>query len=615
MGPDTMRDPFLDIEKSDTTIPDINRNRSRRNRIAIALCLSLVLLGGAGFTFTRYFEETESKSNDKDFVVTSKSGVVAADHETCSEIGADVLRRLDGSAVDAAVAVAFCLGVVNPTSSGIGGGAFMVVGSATGSAKAYDMRETASSTAHKDMFKDNPEKQEKGPLSVAVPGEVAGLYQAWTNNGRRVDWKKLVEPSIKLAGEGFKVGPHLAFALSTNEGKIRNDPGLKSVFVIGDKLLTKGDTCKNIELAKTLKKVAENGMKAFYEDDVAKNLVNDLNNAGGKMTLDDLRKYKVNVTDAMVVDDVMGFKIQGMWPPSSGTPGFAMVMNILERYKDIVDKNLFLHRVIEAIKFMLAARMDLGDPAFVEGISDVLKNMTSKGWAHNIQKKISDDTTYPPDYYRNKYKQLKDQGTSHFCVVDKDRNVVSMTTTVNYAFGSGFMSTSTGIILNNQMADFSNTTDESAPPANYIAPNKRPLSSMMPLIITKDNELVGVIGASGGIYIIPAVIQVFLNHFVLKMSPLEAVKSPRVYHKLIPNKVLYEDWIVYNKEHILLKKETQDFLKSKNHELVSTTVGATVQFVVQNGQVLTAVSDLRKDGKPAAADAAPSPAPSPSPMF
>ncbi|KAJ0263075.1 hypothetical protein HA466_0035000 [Hirschfeldia incana] len=624
MSRGTMGDPFLDIEKSDTTISDVNKNSSRRNQIAIALWLSLFLLGGAGFTFVRHFigEESETKSNDKDFVVTSKDGVVAADHETCSEIGADVLRRLDGSAVDAAVAVAFCLGVVNPTSSGIGGGAFMVVGSATGSAKAYDMRETASSTAYKDMFKDIEEKKQKGPLSVAVPGEVAGLHEAWTKNGRRVDWKLLVKPSIKLARDGFEVGPHLAFALSTNEEKIKNDAGLASVFFLGDKLLTRGDSCKNSKLAETLEKVAEKGAEAFYQGDVAENLVNDLNNAGGSMTMDDLRNYKVNVTDAMVVNDVMGFKLQGMWPPSSGTPGFAMVMNMLEEYKNInaTDRNLVLHRVIEAIKFMLAARMDLGDPAFVDGISDVVKNMISKPYAQKIKSKISDDTTHPPEYYLNKYSQLKDEGTSHFCVVDKDRNVVSMTTTVNYAFGSGFMSTSTGIILNNQMADFSIPTEESAAPANYIAANKRPLSSMMPLIITKDNELVGVIGASGGIYIIPAVIQVFINHFVLNMSPLEAVKSPRVYHKLIPNQVLYEDWEVYNKDHILLIEETQDFLKSKEHELVPTKVGATVQFVVQNRvddstTVLTAVSDLRKDGKPAAADAAPTPAPAPSPMF
>ncbi|KAF3596304.1 hypothetical protein DY000_02027545 [Brassica cretica] len=570
MGRGTMRDPFLDIEKSDTTISEVNKNRPRRNQIAIALFYVDQIF---------YWRRTETKSNDKDFVVTSKTGVVAADHETCSDIGADVLRRLDGSAVDAAVAVAFCLGVVNPTSSGIGGGAFMVVGSASGSAIAYDMRETASSTAYKEMFEGKVDKQQKGPLSVAVPGEVAGLYQAWTNNGRRVQWKQLVEPSIKLARDGFVVGPHLAFALSTNEEKIRNDTGLKSVFVIGDKLLTKGDTCKNIELAETLK----NGMKAFYQDDVAKNLVNDLMKAGGNMTLEDLRNYKVNVTVAMVVNDVMGFKLQGLWPPSSGTPGFAMVMNILEQYKyiDGIDKNLFLHRVIEAIKFMLAARMDLGDPAFVEGISEVVKNMTSKSWAQKIQEKISDDKTYPPDYYRSKV------------YVDFYRYY----------------------ILNNQMADFSVTSEESAPPANYIEANKRPLSSMMPLIITKDNELVGVIGASGGIYIIPAVIQVFLNHFVLNMSPLEAVKSPRVYHKLEPNQVLYENWTVYNQDHILLNKETRDFLKTKKHELVSTSMGATVQFVVQDRQVLTAVSDLRKDGKPAAAAAAPTLAPAPSPMF
>ncbi|KAG2241641.1 hypothetical protein Bca52824_090214 [Brassica carinata] len=425
----------------------------------------------------------------------------------------------------------------------------MVVGSATGSAKAYDMRETASSTAYE-------RGEETKRTIVCCSSRRSSRSSPSVDQNGRVDWKLLVEPSIKLARDGFEVGPHLAFALSTNEDKIKNDTGLSSVFVIGDKLLTKGDTCKNSKLAETLEKVAEKGAKAFYLDDVAVNLVNDLNNAGGNMTLDDLRNYKVNVTDAMFVNDVMGFKLQGMWSPSSGTSGFAMVMNILEDYKNInaTDKNLVLHRVIEAIKFMLAARMDLGDPAFVDGISDVVKKMISKPYAQKIKSKISDDTTHTPEYYLSEYSQLKDQGTSHFCVVDKDRNVVSMTTTVNYAFGSGFMSTSTGVILNNQMADFSIPTEESAAPANYIKANKRPLSSMMPLIITKNNELVGVIGASGGIYIIPAVIQVFLNHFVLNMTPLEAVKSPRVYHKLIPNQVLHEDWEVYNKDHILLKK-------------------------------------------------------------
>ncbi|WZZ76359.1 hypothetical protein YC2023_087729 [Brassica napus] len=322
----------------------------------------------------------------------------------------------------------------------------------------------------------------------------------------------------------------------------------------------------------------------------------------------------------MVVDDVMWYKIRGMWPPACGTTGFAMVrrmmtsfsiliMNVLERYMKVkvTDENLGLHRLIEVMKHMLAARMDLGDPAFVDGIANVVDNLLSKSYAETIQNKISDNTTFPPENYLNTYNQLEDQGTTHFCVVDKDRNAVSMTTTVNYAFGSGFMSPSTGIILNGQMEDFAVPTlvsSYSLPPAptNYISPKKRALSSMMPLIITKkihsfvlsqsiqnqdkgqpnqrilgrggrsgirsgsgrDNDLVGVIGASGGPYIFPAVIQVFLNHFIFKMSPLEAVQRPRVYPK---------DMTVYNGDHIKLTEETREFLKARGHELVVTSVG------------------------------------------
>nr|VDC83725.1 unnamed protein product [Brassica rapa] len=434
------------------------------------------------------------------------------------------------------------------------------------------------------MFENREAERIVGPLSIAVPGEIAGLYKAWETHGR-VPWKLLVEPSIKLARDGFQVGSHLDFALSKNEAMIKNDIGLKSVFTNKGELLKKGDICYNTKLAATLEAVAEKCMKAFYEEDVAEKLVNDVREAGGidlahiiTVTMKDLQSYEVKVSD------VMGYKIHGMWPPACGTTGFAMMMNVLERYMKAkaTDENLGLHRIIEVMKHMLAARMDLGDPAFVDGIANVVDNLLSKSYAETIQKRVSDNTTFQPEYYLNKYNQLEDQGTTHFCVVDKDRNAVSMTTTVNYAFGSGFMSPSTGIILNGQMEDFAIPTlvsSYSLPPAptNYIAPKKRALSSMMPLIITQDNELVGVIGASGGPYIFPAVIQVFLNHFIFKMSPLEAVQRPRVYPKLKPNTVLYEDMTVYNGDHIKLTEETREFLKGRGHELVVTSVGGIVQ--------------------------------------
>ncbi|KAL1210663.1 Glutathione hydrolase 3 [Cardamine amara subsp. amara] len=210
MGRGILEDPVLDIEENVTMIqeqfkwrePDIKSTRISRK------------FSG---------QETETNSNDKVAVGTSENGVVAADHETCSKIGAEVLELLG----------AFCLGVLNPSSSGIGGGAFMVVGSGDSVAKAYDMRETAPLAASQNMFENREAERVVGALSIAVPGEIAGLYKAWERHGR-VPWKRLVEPSIKLAREGFEVGSHLAFALSKNEAMIKNDIGLKSVFTNGD---------------------------------------------------------------------------------------------------------------------------------------------------------------------------------------------------------------------------------------------------------------------------------------------------------------------------------------------------------------------------------------------
>ncbi|XP_040872957.1 glutathione hydrolase 3 isoform X2 [Glycine max] len=286
--------------------------------------------------------------------------------------------------------------------------------------------------------------------------------------------------------------------------------------------------------------------------------------------------------------------------------------------------NLGLHRLIEALKHMWAVRMNLGDPNFVN-IDDTISKMLSPSFAKDIQHMILDNTTFPPEYYMNRWSQLSDHGTSHMCIVDADRNAVSLTTTVNYHFGAGFRSTSTGILVNNEMDDFSTPTDISPDklppaPANFIEPNKRPLSSMTPLIVTKDDQLVGVLGGSGGMNIIAAVVQVFLNHFILGMKPLDAVVSPRIYHKLIPNVVRYENLTAHNGDHIELSKESRLFLEERGHQLRGSEALAVTQLIVQtlktpmnfNRKVgentksltkhgtLTAVSDPRKGGCPAA---------------
>ncbi|KAJ0487990.1 putative aminoacyltransferase, Glutathione gamma-glutamate hydrolase [Helianthus annuus] len=548
--------------------------------------------------------------------------LVAADDARCSEIGASVLQE-GGHAVDAAVATALCLGVVNPMASGVGGGGFMVVRSAdTSQTLAFDFRETAPLAASENMYENNLDAKYKGALSMGVPGEISGLHNAWSKYGR-LPWKTLFDPAIRLAKDGFLVAPYLAGKISSNEAKIKGDPGLQQVFAPNGELLKAGDICYNRKLGLTLEAVANEGPKAFYDGVIGEKLVKDVQDAGGILTMEDLRNYDVEVTDAVAVD-TMGYTILGMPPPSSGTLGLALVSNILESYENsnAAKGALGLHRFIEALKHMFALRMDLGDPDYVN-ISKTVADMLSPSFAKNIQEKILDNTTFPSIYYMPRWSQLQDHGTSHFCIVDNDRNVVSMTTTVNYAFGGGVLSRSTGIVLNNEMGDFSVPTEISSDtlppsPSNFIRPNKRPLSSMTPIIVLKDEQLAGVIGGSGGMNIIPAVAQVFINYFILGMDPSNAVQSPRVYHKLIPNVVSYENWTVIDGDHIELSDDRIQFLVERGHQLEPKAGGAICQLIVQTLKkpnenrklsydhqqvlrgMLTAVSDPRKDGRPAA---------------
>ncbi|KAL9681440.1 hypothetical protein QQ045_013223 [Rhodiola kirilowii] len=587
------------------------------------VALGLVLRGNLVVVSVSNGGYSIGKRNEDAVIVESEKGVVAADDGRCSEVGASILRE-NGHAVDAAVATALCAGVVNPMASGIGGGGFMVVRSAeTSETIAYDLRETAPAAASENMYENNPEAKVYGALAMGVPGEIAGLHVAWKRNGR-LPWKKLFQPAIDLARNGFVVAPYLAKCIAASEKMILSDRGLQQVFAPNGKLLRAGDTCYNVELSRSLESIAEQGPQALYNGTVGEKLVQDVRVAGGILSMDDLRNYKVEITKAVAVN-TMGYTIYGMPPPSSGTVGLSLIANIFDSYEDpnAAKGDLGLHRLIEAMKHMFAFRMNLGDPDFVN-ISDYITDMLSPSFAKQFQKMINDNTTFPLEYYMYRWSQLQDHGTCHFCIVDADRNAVSMTTTVNYGFGGGVLSPSTGIVLNNEMDDFSTPTEispDKLPPApsNFIRPNKRPLSSMTPIIITKNDQLVGVMGGSGGINIIPAVAQVFINHFVLGMNALDAVQSPRVYHRLIPNVVMYENWTVIDGEHIELSDERKQFLTARGHQLQSKAGGAICQLVVQtfptlidmgrkyglsNQQTLhgtlTAVSDPRKDGKPAA---------------
>ncbi|KAL1830993.1 hypothetical protein ACET3Z_000644 [Daucus carota] len=540
-------------------------------------------------------------------VITARHGAVATDDGRCSLIGRNVLRE-GGHAIDATVAAALCLGVVSPASSGIGGGAFMVFRSAHGKAQAFDMRESAPIQASQNMYDGNADLKSSGALSVAVPGELAGLHKAWKKYGR-LPWKRLVRPAERLARRGFTISAYLHMQMVQTESGIMKDKGLSSVLTSNNSLLQPGDMCYNKKLAKTLRAIAKYGIKPFYNGSVGLDLVQDLREIGGILTMKDLQQYQVKMRKPISAE-TMGLKVLGMPPPSSGGASMVLILNILAQYgAQGLAGSLGIHRNIEALKHAFAVRMNLGDPDFVN-VKNVVADMLSPKFAKELKKTIYDNMTFSPSHYGGKWNQINEHGTSHLSIVDAERNAVSMTTTVNSYFGAQIMSPSTGIVLNNEMDDFSipfKTTGGARPPApaNFIVPGKRPLSSMTPTIVLKGKRLIGVVGASGGSMIIAGTTEVFLNHFARKLDPLSSVMAPRVYHQLIPNVVLYENWTTVINDHFEVPAETRASLQKKGHVLEGLPGGTICQFVAieeerhsKLGQVV-AVSDPRKGGIPA----------------
>lgn len=545
-------------------------------------------------------------------VITAYHGAVATDDGRCSRIGRNILKE-GGNAIDASVAAALCLGVVSPASSGIGGGAFMLVRLASGKAQAFDMRETAPLLTSQNMFAGNSASKASGPLSIAVPGELAGLYEAWKQHGK-LPWKRLVRGAEKLARRGFEVSPYLHMQMNVTKSGILSDEGLRGVFTSNGELLKPGDICFNKKLADTLGAISKYGVGAFYNGSIGLNLVKDVQKLGGVLTLKDMQKYQFRLRKP-ISQEIMGLQILGMPPPSSGGAAMVLMLNILSQYglPLRLSGSLGIHRQVEALKHAFAVRMNLGDPDFVN-VSKVVADMLSPKFAKELKKKIYDNMTFGISYYGGRWNQVPDHGTSHLSIVDAERNAVSMTSTLNSYFGAQILSPTTGVVLNNEMDDFSIPANGTAivpppAPANFIHPAKRPLSSMTPTIILKGNKLKAVVGASGGAMIIAGTTEVFLNHFSKGMDPLSSVMAPRVYHQLIPNVLYYENWTTVRNDHFEVGAKTRSDLQKKGHVLRGLAGGTICQFIVHelNASIdeggisgkLIAVSDPRKGGFPA----------------
>ncbi|KAK4181151.1 gamma-glutamyltranspeptidase [Triangularia setosa] len=477
-------------------------------------------------------------------------GAVASESKICSQIGIDMISA-GGTAADALVATTFCVGVIGMYHSGIGGGGFMLVRDELGHYEVIDYRETAPASAHKDMYKHDRNASVIGGLAVGIPGEIRGLGYLQQKYGK-LGWKEVVMPAVRIAREGFLVGEDLVKymkAASANDDFLVADPVWAQDFAPNGTLLGLADKITRRRLANTLEKIANEGPDAFYEGEIANSIIKTIQETNGTMTHDDMREYTVRLKQPLSID-YRGFKLFTTNAPSSG----AVTLNILkvmEQFppEDLADKNLTAHRLAEAMKFAYGARQELGDPDFIRGLTTFQKTMLSEKKAQQIRKMIMDNQTQALEVYNpNLVYAAESAGTSHLVASDGTGMTVTSTTTINLLFGARIM-TDTGIILNNEMDDFSqpgrpNSFGFEPSPNNFIAPHKRPLSSITPLIVEHANNgsLFFATGAAGGSRIISSTMQVAFRI----MSAIDqghttggemyqAIKAPRLHHQLMPN--------------------------------------------------------------------------------
>ncbi|NP_001239164.1 gamma-glutamyl transferase 1a [Oryzias latipes] len=563
-----------------------------KKTVTIALA-ALVLSSVAVFVGVFFGVRRKSSADGQIYL----KAAVAADAGPCSEIGRDILLK-GGSAVDATIAGLLCVGLMNAHSMGIGGGLFLTIYNAkTGKVETIDARETAPHNATRDMFGNSTDLATTGGLAIAVPGEIRGYQMAHQRHGK-LPWKDLFQPSIQLAEKGFPLGRALASAISDKRDIILNDKVLCEVFCGEDgDVLKENKTIKFTKLAETYRKIAEEGPDAFYEGSLAQNLVNDIQAAGGIITMEDLKNYTAVLDESPLRVNVGEYAMVVPNAPASG-PVLSLILNILNGYNFTADsvaspekKILTFHRTVEAYRFAYAKRSSLGDPRFLS-IDNLIQNLTSQSFADALREKISDSSTQPVNYYGPDFYLPDNHGTAHISVVSEDGSAVAATSTINHYLGSKVMSNSTGVIFNNEMDDFSFpliTNGFGVPPSNsnFVEPGKRPMSSMAPAILfDKDNKVKMAVGGSGGTKITTAITQVILNALFFDYDLEKAVSDPRLHNQLLPNTTEAEPDFDQN---IL------NGLKAKNHNTkYLKSFGAVVQAVVRYKDGLRAQSDHRK---------------------
>lgn len=516
--------------------------------------------------------------------VRATQGMVASVDAMATQVGVDILKQ-GGNAVDAAVAVGYALAVTHPQAGNLGGGGFMLLRTKDGATTAIDFREMAPANATRDMFLDeqgNPDSKKSltSPLASGTPGTVAGLSLALEKYGS-LPLNSVVRPAIKLAQEGFIVNDALADDLKTYGSEVLpHHENSKAIFWKDGEPLKKGDKLVQQDLANSLTMIAENGPDAFYKGEIARQIAQQMQQGGGLITTDDLAAYQA-VERTPVSGEYRGYQIFSIPPPSSGGVHIVQILNILENFD--MKKYGFgsadaMQIMAEAEKYAYADRSEyLGDPDFVNVPWQAL---TSKAYAKSIAGQIDINKAKPSSEIRpGKLAPYESDQTTHFSVVDKDGNAVAVTYTLNTTFGTGIVAGNTGILLNNQMDDFSakpgvpNVYGLVGGEANAVGPKKRPLSSMSPTIVVKDGKTWLVTGSPGGSRIITTVLQMVVNTIDFGMNVAEATNAPRFHHQWLPDELRVEKGFSPDTLKLLEQKGQKVALKEAMGSTQSIMVG------------------------------------------
>ncbi len=545
------------------------------------------------------FASAQEYESNAGKLITGDRGMVVSASPEASAVGAAVLRA-GGNAVDAAVATGFALAVTYPSAGNIGGGCYIIIRMADGRETAFDARETAGAAAFRDMYLDSmgavlPDLSLYGPTSAGVPGSVDGLLLALDNYGTK-SREEIMRPAISLARDGFRLHPRLANAFRIYKDEFKRYPSTWEVFAPGGNLPGKRDIWVQSDLAQTLQRISDDGREGFYRGETARRFAAAMRSDGGIITEEDLARYHC-IEREPLSGTYRNHRILSMPPSSSGGVALLQMLGILERRSagghPSEDANS-AHYYIEAMRRAFADRaMFLGDSDF----TDVpLRLLLSREYLDSLYASIdADDATPSSSVHRTLLPPKEGNNTTHYSVVDRWGNAVSVTTTINSSYGSKYVVPGCGFLLNNEMDDFSarpgvpNQFGLLGNEANSIQPGKRMLSSMTPTIVLDNDSVVMVLGSPGGSKIITTVLQVMLNVLDYRMPLDRAVEYPRIHHQWYPD--------IVSMENDAFSRETVTELESRGYSIrTDTEFGRTDAILRGKGGAVYGCSDPRGFG-------------------